>query len=443
MPHLDQTDSSIDPEIPPPNGNYLDQKGSNHRLVVPEGTRFGLLSVVREVERKETPGGHALRTFELECQCGQLVTRGLGELRQRTKQGAKLSCGCRGVVYAGARFGILTMLNEAEPHFTPSGAKMRQYNMRCDCGQELTRTVNSLMLETKTPHSCGCLRPGKSRREEILPGDQFGHLTVLEEIERRQVGRLSHRQFALRCACGAETTRTLTRLKMSGDRYSCGDCNDGTPKDPNAKPRKRGASRQIQVPAGTQYGSLTVVRELETDTSNGQYVRQFELKCACGQLCTRGLGELRSRSRKYELTCGCRGTAPGTRFGLLTLLEELDRHVTSSGLKVRQFKVRCDCGVETTRQLPTMKQSGKNPANCGCLNSKKPTLVKAGDRYGHLTVLWELEARQTRHGSIRQFELRCQCGTEVTRTLPSLKAGNEHTSCGCVKRRELKASSSL
>lgn len=56
------------------------------------------------------------------------------------------------------------------------------------------------------------------RRIEVKPGDKYGDLTVVREIETR-----GKRQFLCKCQCGQQVTVRLGHLR-SGHTSSCGRC---------------------------------------------------------------------------------------------------------------------------------------------------------------------------------------------------------------------------
>ena len=60
----------------------------------------------------------------------------------------------------------------------------------------------------------------------------------------------------------------------------------------------------------------------------------------------------------------------GQRFGMLTVLKELEPHITPCGTTKRMFECRCDCGNIVRKELAYMKVC----ESCGCT---KPTI---GDR---------------------------------------------------------------
>lgn len=54
----------------------------------------------------------------------------------------------------GQKFGKLTVIKEVEPNVTPCGTKQRKFLCRCECGNEVVRTMSTLSNGAKT--SCGC-----------------------------------------------------------------------------------------------------------------------------------------------------------------------------------------------------------------------------------------------------------------------------------------------
>jgi len=56
------------------------------------------------------------------------------------------------------------------------------------------------------------------RRIEVTPGDEYGDLTVIRELESS-----GKRRFLCECACGQEVTVRLDHLR-SGHSSSCGRC---------------------------------------------------------------------------------------------------------------------------------------------------------------------------------------------------------------------------
>lgn len=58
-----------------------------------------------------------------------------------------------------------------------------------------------------------------SRKVKIQPGDQYGRLTVVKEVQRKN--KKSHRRFLCRCECGNMRTVDMAGLRQ-GTTKSCG-----------------------------------------------------------------------------------------------------------------------------------------------------------------------------------------------------------------------------
>lgn len=59
----------------------------------------------------------------------------------------------------------------------------------------------------------------------------------------------------------------------------------------------------------------------------------------------------------------------GDRFGKLSILKEVESHVTSGGNKKRKFLCRCDCGREKTVMLQSLKRG--LTVSCGCFQREQ------------------------------------------------------------------------
>jgi hypothetical protein len=65
-------------------------------------------------------------------------------------------------------------------------------------------------------------------RRVVSPGDKFGRLTVIAEVQKAASDGRRYRAALCRCDCGKETTPRISSLN-SGDVQSCG-CSRGQPK---------------------------------------------------------------------------------------------------------------------------------------------------------------------------------------------------------------------
>jgi len=59
---------------------------------------------------------------------------------------------------------------------------------------------------------------------------------------------------------------------------------------------------------------------------------------------------------------------PGTRFGRLTVIEEVEPHICPNGKLIRKFKLKCDCGNITEVMLRNLTSG--NTTSCGCYHTE-------------------------------------------------------------------------
>ena len=161
-------------------------------------------------------------------------------------------------------------------------------------------------------------------------------------------------------------------------------------------------SKYIIAP-GTRFGMLTVI------SLDGNYAL---CRCDCGNV---------KRIYKYPLikgdtySCGCLPTekkpvplASGLRFGKLTV-------ISSTG---SMSLCRCDCGNKITVQKYLLVSG--HTKSCGCL----PVPIAPGTRFGKLTVI-----------SSDRSKILCRCDFVNEKTVRRACLINGHTkSCGCLPR---------
>lgn len=68
----------------------------------------------------------------------------------------------------------------------------------------------------------------------------------------------------------------------------------------------------------------------------------------------------------------------GDVFGKLTIIEETEPKITPSGKKIRQFILKCECGNEI--KINSSKLSKRKTLNCGCINKEKKKLKEEKER---------------------------------------------------------------
>lgn len=129
----------------------------------------------------------------------------------------------------GDKVGSVTIYERALDHIQPSGCRMRQYWVQCDCGHfELVRGYQ-LNFRGQKIHCKHCNGKVHHTPEEIVyrdmikRGDKFKHLEVLGPVSERKSypSGVQHNQYLCRCDCGNLTVVTGSNLK-NGNTSSCG-----------------------------------------------------------------------------------------------------------------------------------------------------------------------------------------------------------------------------
>ena len=120
----------------------------------------------------------------------------------------------------GEKYGRLTVVSEAEPHYTSGGRKLIMWNCKCDCGG--TVVVSTSHLRSGHTVSCGCrLKETQSGQTLVdITGQRFGRLVVLGRNMEKQ-GENRHLMWDCICDCGNRTTVSGLHLK-DGHTKSCG-----------------------------------------------------------------------------------------------------------------------------------------------------------------------------------------------------------------------------
>lgn len=314
------------------------------------GQRFGMLIVLSEVEPGIDTRGHPLRRFACRCDCGAEKIVNYHNL----KTNRTLSCGCTRfkkkppLDLTGQRFGKLTVISEAEPHYQQNGNKKRRWLCKCDCGRE-TIVLQSNLTSNRGTKSCGCLAEKNGAKETplVLTGNRYGKLLVIGPAEPQKTtnGGLRKR-WQCQCDCGNTTLVAQDNL-LGGHTRSCGCL-----KHWRLKRRKFGLLMPKKVIPGT---------------------RDWSCLCACGNCITVNQDDLFWGT---VTDCGCRKTRrmdiAGQRFGSLTALRETEPAISRSGVSIPRWLCRCDCGREVVVRRNNL--TGRVTRSCGCLRAKKARL---------------------------------------------------------------------
>lgn len=116
----------------------------------------------------------------------------------------------------------------------------------------------------------------------------------------------------------------------------------------------------------------------------------------------------------------------GMRFGRLIVVNRIEDHVSSGGVKSVQWLCKCDCGNYTTALSRKLMLGRKT--SCGCRMQSDTGKKFVGKKFDMLTVLSKTEKRNP--SGFILYECLCDCGNICYRPTHSLTNKKFH-SCGC------------
>ena len=130
----------------------------------------------------------------------------------------------------------------------------------------------------------------------------------------------------------------------------------------------------------------------------------------------------------------------GVPDSLLTVIKEVEPHITSGGNKQTQYLCKCNCGKEVILKSSAIRNG--NTKSCGCLKKKKlaernakNSSVKVGNRYGKLVVIKDLGMRkqESRNKMERWSLCQCDCGSAPIEVKNNMLQTGWKKSCGCLQ----------
>jgi len=176
------------------------------------------------------------------------------------------------------KFGRLTVLEDV-------GRKHGGVLWRCLCECGNTIDTTSDCLQSGHTQSCSCIRKEQlsKRSYKNLTGQNFGRLTVLEDVGRK------HNCVLWRCVCECgNIVDVISNNLQSGNTKSCGCYH----KERITETSKRDLT-------GQKFGRLTVLEDVGRST-DGQVI--WRCLCDCGNMVDVRAGSLQKEATQ---SCGC------------------------------------------------------------------------------------------------------------------------------------------
>lgn len=185
-------------------------------------SKYGMLTVLKEIEPIRDNQNHLRRQVECQCDCGKIIKRLLRNVI--SKHHELKSCGCHKKLnvtnHIGSKYNMLTILKEVEPRIQPDGQSKRMVECQCDCGNITALTLFDVTKDIA--YSCGCVRRPRARLDTTqYIGQHFGKLTVIGTASDLVTDSGSYYQVKCQCDCG--TTKYIMLQSLLRDQTkSCG-----------------------------------------------------------------------------------------------------------------------------------------------------------------------------------------------------------------------------
>ena len=137
---------------------------------------------------------------------------------------------------------------------------------------------------------------------------------------------------------------------------------------------------------GEKYNRWTIleVDVINPESKSKKPPKMAKCQCECGTIRYK---EYRDVCGGRSKSCGClraeqtterniqRGLIPiGTKFGHLTVIEDLGLRMQPRGRRARWSKCRCDCGTIVEVLNNNLKSGGTQ--SCGCIKSRGETIIR-------------------------------------------------------------------
>ena len=197
-----------------------------------------------------------------------------------------------------------------------------------------------------------------------------------------------------------------------------------------------GMASKKEIPAGTNFGMLTVIGRAEDYISpKGQHEKRYLCQCECGEKCIiRGSWLKRGKPDRCKQCSKTKATEKrirdltNKRFGRWTVEERAD---TMKGV---YWICRCDCG--TRKVIRGTSLTSGNSTSCGCYSSEKLRELRilnlTGKKYGNLTVLFQVKDFLSSVNGKKRSRWKCKCDCGNFKIIQKDSLMNGTSSCGCL-----------
>lgn len=347
-----------------------------NKLKAIPGTRFNMVTIIKETEGKRYKDGTLARMVTIQCECGNIRDKNLSSVLR----GEVKSCGCLGGLgdltkdQVGKKYNMLTITGEAPKRRSKGGHSQRFVKVKCDCGSK-EYEVQLRAIVSENTKSCGCSKLNGGRKNKIdYTGKRYGRLTIIKELPGvRKPGGSIQRIMECRCDCGVVKPLRISDIR-SGRTTSCGCYMRQVSSESNA----------MNVEIGTKRGFMTLLKETDKvtkykkDGGMSSSIRYVMVKCdSCGDIEEMTLHRFITESQPIHCGCLTSKTTMGRlnskemiieRYNSLEILKELDEveYYTHDGViyKQRMVECRCECGSVDSYKYKDLLLS--NIKSCGC-----------------------------------------------------------------------------
>lgn len=131
----------------------------------------------------------------------------------------------------------------------------------------------------------------------------------------------------------------------------------------------------------------------------------------------------------------------------LTVIKEVEPHISSSGNKSIQYLCECSCSSDNGKHLTIIVRGANlrngNTKSCGCIakekiierNISQGRTINIGDTFGKLTVIKDLGMRKqkSRNKNWRWSLCQCECGSKPIEVANNILLNGHKKSCGCIQ----------